>query len=357
MTEESGDTSTFEFHPNGSLALHRHLNPDGSEWNTIYEYDDTSRLRVRRSGDAVGNTNLRLYEYDDSGRLSRIIERTEGGSDRVVESYDYSSYGRKTKTQCVDLTSQRRNTHYSFGVEGTDTCYSAPGAATLTTLYNEREQPIEVVFCDVTGRRLSGVEFLYDTAGNLVDESQTTAVEALPAEMTASLNQAQLETVRALCGAAMMHRYDEQGHRVETRSRLGSIGGDIKTMTYNEHGDQIGEVNEREGAELHPRRGRPDLGQPDAGDRDAFRGPFPIRLRRAWQLGDEDCREPEWNGQRFHGIDCGAANDRLFRVSLSDPDSPAKKRAGSTHRWSRTGSLRPRSGKLARVPPDLSRVT
>jgi hypothetical protein len=246
LTEESGDTSTFEFHPNGSLALHRHLNPDGSEWNTIYEYDDTSRLRVRRSGDAAGNTNLRLYEYDDSGRLSRIIERTEGGNDRVVESYDYSSYGRKTKTQCVDLTSQRRNTHYSFGVEGTDTCYSAPGAATLTTLYNEREQPIEVVFCDVTGRRLSRVEFLYDTAGNLVDESQTTAVEALPAEMTASLNQAQLETVRALCGAAMMHRYDEQGHRVETRSRLGSIGGDIKTMTYNEHGDQIGEVNERE---------------------------------------------------------------------------------------------------------------
>ena len=247
MTEESGDTSTIEFHPNGSLALYQNLNPDGSEWNTIYEYDDTSRLRVRRSGDAVGNTNLRLYEYDDSGRLSRIIERSEGGSDRIAESYDYSSSGRKTKTQYVDLTSQRPNTHYSFGVEATDTYYSAPGAATLTTTYNEREQPIEVVFCDVTGRRLSRVEFLYDTAGNLVDESQTTAVEALPAEMTASLNQTQLETVRALCGVAMMHRYNEQGSRVETRLRFGPVGVDIKTMTYNEHGDQIGVVNEHDG--------------------------------------------------------------------------------------------------------------
>jgi hypothetical protein len=247
VTEESGDTSTIEFHPNGSLALHRQLNPDGSEWNTIYEYDDTSRLRVRRSGDAAGNTNLLLYEYDDSGRLSRIIERSEGGSDRIAESYDYSSSGRKTKTQYVDLNSQRPNTHYSFGVEATDTCYSAPGAATLTMTYNEREQPIEVVFCDVTGRRLSGVEFRYDTAGNLVEEAQTTAAEALPEEMKMSLKEAQLETVRALCGATMMHRYNEQGSRVETRLRFGPVGADIKTMTYNEHGDQIGEVNEHDG--------------------------------------------------------------------------------------------------------------
>ena len=198
MTEESGDSSTIEFLPNGSLALYRLLNPDGSKWNTIYEYDDTSRLRVRRSGDAAGNTNLLVYEYDDSGRLSRIIERSEGGDDRTAETYDYSSSGRKTKTQYVELASQRPNTHYSFSVEATDTCYSAPGAVTLTTVYNERELPIEVVFCDVTGRRLSGVEFRYDTSGNLIEEAQTTAAEALPEEIMMSLNKAQLETFRAL---------------------------------------------------------------------------------------------------------------------------------------------------------------
>lgn len=247
VTEESGDTSTIEFHPNGSIALSRHLNPDGSEWNIISEYDDTPRLKVRRSGDAAGNANLLLYEYDDSGRLSRIIERSEGGSDRIAESYDYSSSGRKTKTQHVDLTSQRPSTNYSFSVEGTDTCYSAPGAATMTTLFNEREQPIKVVFCDVTGQGLSRVEFRYDTAGNLLEEAQTTAGEALPEEMKMSLNEAQLETLCALCGVTMMHRYNEQGRRVETRSRFGPVGGNIKSMAYNEHGDQIGEVNEHEG--------------------------------------------------------------------------------------------------------------
>ena len=247
MTEESGDTSTIEFHPNGSIALSRHLNPDGSEWNTICEYDDTLRLRVRRSGGAAGNTNLGLYEYDNSGRLSRIIERTDGGSDRVAESYSYSSSGRKTKIQYVELTSQLPKTHYSFGVEGTDTYYSAPGAATLTTLYNDCEQPIEVVFCDVTAQGLSRVEFRYDTAGNLVEEVQTTAPEVLPEEMKMSLNEAQLETFRALCGVTMMHRYSEQGRRVETSSHFGPVGRNIKSMTYNEQGDQIGEVNEHEG--------------------------------------------------------------------------------------------------------------
>jgi hypothetical protein len=48
-----------------------------------------------------------------------------------------------------------------------------------------------------------------------------------------------------------MHRYNEQGRRVEARSRLGAVGGIIKTMTYNEHGDQIGEVNEHEGRDYN----------------------------------------------------------------------------------------------------------
>ncbi|MGA7411964.1 MAG: hypothetical protein WBW33_15910 [Bryobacteraceae bacterium] len=145
----------------------------------------------------------------------------------------------------------RPNTHYSFGVEATDTCYSATGAVTLTTVYNERELPIEVVFCDVTGRRLSGVEFRYDTSGNLIEEAQTTAAGALPEEIMTSLNKAQLETFRALCSTTIMHRYNEQGRRVETRSRLGPVGRSIKTMTYNEHGDQIGEFNEHQGRDYN----------------------------------------------------------------------------------------------------------
>jgi hypothetical protein len=73
--------------------------------------------------------------------------------------------------------------------------------------------------------------------------------------MLASLNQAQLETVRALFGAGgkpiqRTHRYDGQGRRAETRSQIGPLGGDCKTVTYNDHGDQIQEVSEHEGRDF-----------------------------------------------------------------------------------------------------------
>jgi hypothetical protein len=67
--------------------------------------------------------------------------------------------------------------------------------------------------------------------------------------MLMALNNAQLETVRALLGSAQepirrMHRYDEQRHRVETRSRTGLLGDDRKTVFYNQNGDPVEELFE-----------------------------------------------------------------------------------------------------------------
>jgi hypothetical protein len=174
-----------------------------------------------------------------------------GGADRIAESYEYDAAGHKTKTFYVDSAAQRPDTQYTWGVEGTDSSYSAPGAATLTTVYNEREQPTDLRFYDATGRLLSRVAFGYDRDGNLVEEAQTNTAETLPPEMLTSLNQAQLDAVRALLGAAgepirRTHGYNEQGRRVETRSRMGLLGGDSKIVAYNDHGDQIEEVFEHE---------------------------------------------------------------------------------------------------------------
>lgn len=43
-----------------------------------------------------------------------------------------------------------------------------------------------------------------------------------------------------------VHRYDEQGRRIETRGGMGPLGWDKKTVTYNHHGDQIEEISEHE---------------------------------------------------------------------------------------------------------------
>ncbi len=253
-TEERGDTTVLEFRADGALVRRSHHNPDGSEWTTTYEYNDAGRLTAARSEDGRGLVDIQIYEYDTPGRLIRVLARSQGGGDRIVESYAYSETGGKKKTLHVDVAAQRPDTHYAWGVEGTDSAYSAPGAATLETRYNERDQPTDVFFRNTAGRLLSRVEFHYDEAGHMVEEVQTNGEEALPPEMLASLNQTQLETVRALFGAGgkpiqRTHRYDGQGRRAETRSRIGPLGGDSKTTSYNDHGDQIREVHEHEARE------------------------------------------------------------------------------------------------------------
>jgi YD repeat-containing protein len=249
-TEERGDDTTLEFLADGSLARRLQHNPDGSEWTATYEYNEAGRLTTARSENGAGLLDLQSYEYSAAGQLVRVIARPNGGGDRIAESYEYDSAGRKKKTFYVDLASQVPNTHYGWGVEGTDTSYSAPGAATLTTLYNEREQPTDLDFHDGAGRLLSRVQFRYDRDGNLIEEAQTIVAEMLPPEMIASLNQAQLEAVRSLLGGDEpirgMHRYNEQGRKDEAHSRMGQVSEDRKTVAYNDHGDQIEEIFEHD---------------------------------------------------------------------------------------------------------------
>ena len=248
--EERGDTTTLDFRPDGSLNRHWHHNSDGSEWTMTYEHNDDGRLMTARTENASGVVDLQFYEYDAAGRLVRVIVRSKD-DDRTAESYEYDVAGRKKKTLHVDVAAQRPDTQYAWGVEGTDSCYSAPGATALTTLYDEREQPADLLFYDGVGRLLSRVEFSYDRDGNLIEEAQTRAAETLPPEMFTSLNEAQLKTVRAMLGAGdeptrRQHRYNEQGRRAETRSRIGPLGSDTKTVAYNDHGDQSEEVFESE---------------------------------------------------------------------------------------------------------------
>jgi len=250
-SEAGGDTTEVEFRADGFLARRWHHNPDGSEWTSTYEYDDAGRLTTLGVENAAGLANVQFYEYDTAGRLVRIIARPRDGGDRIAESYEYDAAGRKKKVVYVELTSQQPDTWCGWGVEGTDSIYSAPGAATLTTLYNERDQPAELLFCDAAGRPLRRVEFRYDNAGNLIEEAQTNVTETLPSEMLRSLNQAQLETVRTVLGTAgesirRNHSYDEQGRRVETRWRIGRLGDERKTVAYNDHGDPVEEVFEHD---------------------------------------------------------------------------------------------------------------
>jgi hypothetical protein len=249
-TDERKHVMRLEFRADGALAWQLDQNPDGSEWKITREYDDVGRLTMVRT-ESVAGIRLQVYEYDNAARLLRVLARNADGNDRIIETYEYDASGCKIKTFYVDVAAQRQETHYAWGLEGTDSAYLAPGAAKLITLYNDRDQPASLSFHDLAGHELSRVEFRYDAAGQLIEEAQTRSEQALPPEIVASLNPAQLETVRELFVSGpnslrRAHAYDEKGCRVETRFNLGPLGSDRKTVKYNEHGDPVVELGEHE---------------------------------------------------------------------------------------------------------------
>jgi len=246
-TEERGDTTIVEFRPDGSLARRWQHNPDGSEWTSMYEYNGAGQLETVRTENGASQFDVQRYEYDSAGRLVRLVALTPDGRDRIAEGYEYDATGRKRKTLYVDLAFQRPNTMYCWGVEGTDCVYSAPGATTLTTFHNARDQPTELLFHDSAGRVLSRVEFVYDEAWHLLEEAQTMVAETLPPGMLTGMNPAQLQALGALLGTRRLHRYDAHGRRIETSSSMfGQLCRNRKTMAYNDRGDQTEEISEDE---------------------------------------------------------------------------------------------------------------
>ena len=256
--ETSGDVSTVEFRPDGALARRWHQNPDGSEWTSTYEYDASGHLLAVLTQNPAGQANREIHEYDDLGRLTRRIARDAEGRERVVERYEYPSEGRQAKILHVD---PQGPTISGWGVEGAVGIFSAPGAATVTKIY-EREHPVEVLFHDAAGVLLSRIDFRYDEAGNLVEEAQSRLAFPFAAETESQMSAAQLETIRAMFGGGghplrQLHRYDAVGNRIESISELGLLGQYRRLSTYNSHGDQISEINEDE----HREYGISDTGE------------------------------------------------------------------------------------------------
>jgi YD repeat-containing protein len=249
---EHGDTAIVEFRADGALARRWHHNPDGSEWTSTYEYNGAGQLVTVRNESTASLVDVQRYEYDSARRLVRLVARAPDGRERIAESYEYDATGRMKKTLYVDVAAQRPDTQYSWGVEGSDSSYSAPGAVTLTTFHNARDQPTAWLFHDEAGRALSRVEFVYDEAGHLLEEAQTIDADMLPLWMPAGMDPAQFEVFRALLGgpgglSRRLHRYDARGHRIETcSSLLGPLGQHRTTMAYNDHGDRIEEISEDE---------------------------------------------------------------------------------------------------------------
>jgi hypothetical protein len=178
------------------MSRESHINPDSSQWSIEYqrEYRSGHLTAVRHVGE--DSITVRTDEYDGQGRLSRIVDHSAGAG-RVRERYEYDDACLRKKTQYVNVAAQPPDMRHVWHVEGSDNSYSAPGTAKLTTLYNQRDQPVELLFHNASDQVVSRVIFTYDAGGNLIEELQTRATEAF-ANLLKDLPPDQTGIVRAI---------------------------------------------------------------------------------------------------------------------------------------------------------------
>jgi|SRR5437868_8322706 len=254
-TEERSHVTTVEFRPDGSLERHWQKNPppNSLEWTYFYEYRDDNQLAAMRFEQGSSVTFARRYEYDSAARLSHIIALDKEGNPRVAETYSYEADGRKKKIVHIDpeLPSGQCGPTgcggITFGVEGTDVAYGAPGATSITGNYDERGRPIEHLFHNNSRELVARLDLRYDERGNLVEEVCTQ--QKVPGELAAQLSPQQLEAARMIFRFGQQHRYDEHDRRIETSWNMAPNDFDRETFTYNHHGDVIWKVSELSHAE------------------------------------------------------------------------------------------------------------
>jgi hypothetical protein len=139
-----------------------------------------------------------------------------------------------------------------YGVEGTDVAYSAPGATTSTTIYDEHERPSEVSFYDANNALVSRVEFSRDQDGRVLSERMEFAGPgrllgpAFDANMPADGRASMMELLKTVFDdqafSVATHAYDEKGRRIETIRRMGKLSEERVTVCYDDFDNPVEEV-------------------------------------------------------------------------------------------------------------------
>ena len=248
------------FHPDGRISENEAYNPDGSIVRSSYVYDAAGRIQETRFEVNGAVTSKGVYCYREDGRLARIISMDQAGIERESESYRYSEVGKKTKVYFIPK--QDPNVLFGCGIEGTTHSYSAPGAATVTTRYDERGQPHEVLFHDDGQRLLRRVIFTRDSTGRLIREEMHFGEQIPFPGMEKELeNASAADRERALAMIANLfgpnkvmssttYAYDAKGRLVERRTCTGQLADRRSTFRYDDHDNPIAEASEDNSREM-----------------------------------------------------------------------------------------------------------
>jgi YD repeat-containing protein len=244
--------TTTEYGPDGRLLTIRTSNSDGSEWFTTKTYDADGRLVKTVSGKSGEPATETLYAYDEAGRLKEIRD-ADGKGNRT--SYRYDEEGRKTEIKAFapEVFERNRKGVIVAGSQwdGAQTGVGALEGGSVTTLYDERDLPIELQILNGDGRVVRRFVRIYDANGRIIGENQIQdnpallmvdrfsgeAQEKLDDKQLKAMNKAMKAMMSGKNGTGISFVYDSQGRLTEVRDRNWALDS-VTTTSYNEHGDK-----------------------------------------------------------------------------------------------------------------------
>ncbi len=210
------------------------------------EYSADGRLLVWR-GRLVNGEVEQVYSYDATGKL---ISGTHSGSG-VTDEFHYDEQGKKTRVRTVPPRSPDRGAGLSgpFVFENAEEGDCLTSGGSVTTSYNDDDQPIESLIRDAHGELLGKIVHNY-TNGRLIKETLVWVrlelfqeLQSLP-EQQLQLAKAQMKQAISQAGLDNIERsyvYDDKG-RVNGKLFRAGDAWEETTTTYNEHGDVAGTV-------------------------------------------------------------------------------------------------------------------
>lgn len=246
------------FRSDGQLSEIEHHNPDGSVPREVRLYDEAGRLTENQwwSNDVL--TRRVVHTYDVEGRSGSAVTIDADGTKHETERCQYDENGRKTKIvflsipQTSGASCSAGSCGIMFGVDGTDVAYSAPGAMTSTTIYDEHDRPSEAIFHDANHAVVSRVVFSRDDEGRLVSERMEfadsrglfgPAMDAnVPTQEQASLMELLKTVFEDHTFSHATYAYDQKGRRIETLRRMGTLCEERVTVRYDHFDNPVDQV-------------------------------------------------------------------------------------------------------------------
>lgn len=246
---EPGFTSTSVYSPGGRLLQSRMEYSSGPAYITAYTYDSAGHLLRQSSGsdDPSGTGKIETtYNYDDKGQL-RSASSSTGHADAT---YDRDENGRMRRVERLPVFAIGPNTGIgAMPWEDGDLQFAPPLGGTITTLYDERDRPVQGQIRDANGRLMMRIVRTYDPQGRiqgdkLIAEDMQGAV---PEELVGQMNDAQKKAIAKFMGNAFAsgesaYKYDPQGRVIEKHRTGGVMGDELTKTAYNDHGDVSDEV-------------------------------------------------------------------------------------------------------------------